>query len=84
MLLRLVAGAVKRGLAALRSAAQAHGIFWHAGYDKADKASVAEVNARLAEYGRELKDFYDLRFIQEKNSGLPGVLRHEAIELLVA
>lgn len=81
MLLRLVAGAVKRGLAALRSAAQAHGIFWHAGYDK---ASVAEVNARLAEYGRELKDFYDLRFIQEKNSGLPGVLRHEAIELLVA
>lgn len=48
------------------------------------KAEIAEVNTRLAEYGRELKDFYDLRFTQEKNSGLPGVLRHEAIELLAA
>jgi hypothetical protein len=48
------------------------------------KAAIAEINARLAAYDRELKDFYNLRFIQEKNSGLPGVLRHEAMELLIA
>ncbi len=51
---------------------------------QAREAAVQEVYAAFAAYAQDLRGFYNLRFVQEKHSGLPGPVRHDAMELLSA
>jgi hypothetical protein len=51
---------------------------------QAREAAVQEVYAAFAAYRQDLRGFYNLRFEQEKHSGMPGPVRHDALELLSA
>jgi hypothetical protein len=47
-------------------------------------AAERDVREQFAAYAQDLRGFYNLRFEQEKASGMPGPVRHEAMELLSA
>jgi hypothetical protein len=50
----------------------------------AQDAVEQEVRARFAAYAQDLRGYYGLRFAQEKHSGMPGPVRHDALELVAA
>ena len=51
---------------------------------QARQAAEREVHEGFATYTRDLRGFYQMRFEQEKHSGMPGSVRHEAMDLLAA
>ena len=51
---------------------------------QARQAAERDVYERFAAYAEDMKGFYNLRFEQEKNSGMPGPERHDAMQLLSA
>lgn len=50
----------------------------------ARQAAEREVHERFAAYTQDLRGFYQMRFEQEKHSGMPSPMRHDAMELLAA
>jgi hypothetical protein len=48
------------------------------------EAAERTVHERFAAYTQDLRGFYTMRFEQEKHSGMPGPVRHDAMELLAA
>ena len=51
---------------------------------QAREAAVNEVYAAFAAYAQDLRGYYGVRFEQEKHSGMPGPVRHDAMRLLSA
>jgi hypothetical protein len=51
---------------------------------QARQAAEREVHDRFTAYTQDLRGFYQMRFEQEKHSGMPGPVRHDAMELLAA
>jgi hypothetical protein len=51
---------------------------------QARQAAEREVHERFAGYTQDLRGFYQMRFAQEKHSGMPGPVRHDAMDLLAA
>jgi hypothetical protein len=51
---------------------------------QARQAAEREVHDRFASYTQDLRGFYQMRFAQEKHSGMPGPVRHDAMDLLAA
>lgn len=51
---------------------------------QARQAAEREVYGRFDAYAKDLRGFYQMRFEQEKHSGMPGPVRHDAMDLLAA
>ena len=50
----------------------------------AQDAAVQSVRAQFNSYSQDLRRYYGSRFEQEKHSGMPGPVRHDALELVAA